>query len=432
MYLEQSPSFLESEELDSPYRAPESGEPLDRMPVGRDPDVGPESGDGVDLAPESGSRSNLSSSPTVASAWRPTEVAYGRDEDILAREAGLGWLVKAVGTAGLILAAGIAYSVLRRGRGYSFTDKTVVITGGSRGLGLLLARQLASEGARLVLLARDPEELQRASSELSSAGADVLPIPCDIAQREQVESAIRLAGTRFNGIDVLINNAGIIQVGPIEHMRVEDFEEAMRVHLWGPLYATMAVIPYMQRRGEGRIVNISSIGGKVAFPHMAPYATSKFALTGLSDSLRAELRRQNIYVTTVCPGLMRTGSPPNIRTKGRHEDEYAWFVVSDSLPLLSVNAERAARQIIEACRRGAPRLVIGTQAKAAVVLSELAPGLTARMMAIVNRFLPDAAPGGSPEARSGRESESKWARSRLTSLTYQAAERNNEMKPAGA
>src|SRR5918912_3423887 len=129
-------------------------------------------------------------------------------------------------------------------------------------------------------------------------------------------------------------------------MTLEDFEQAMAVHFWGPLYATLAVLPQMRARRDGRIVNISSIGGKVSVPHLVPYSASKFALAGLSDGLRAELSKENVIVTTVCPGLMRTGSPRNATFKGKHRDEYAWFSISDALPLTSMSAERAARQII--------------------------------------------------------------------------------------
>src|SRR5256714_1298474 len=125
---------------------------------------------------------------------------------------------------------------------------------------------------------------------------------------------------------------------------------ALAVHLWGPLYAMRAVVPQMRRQGGGRIVNIASIGGKIAVPHLTPYSASKFALVGLSDGMRAELAKDNILVTTVCPGLMRTGSPPNAHFKGRHRAEFTWFVLGDSLPLASIDARRAARHIITACR----------------------------------------------------------------------------------
>src|SRR5204863_5194639 len=119
-----------------------------------------------------------------------------------------------------------------------------------------------------------------------------------------------------------------------------------------PLFTTLSVLPAMRRQGEGRIVNISSIGGKIAVPHLLPYDASKFALTGFSEGLRAELLKDGIYVTTVCPGLMRTGSPRNADFKGQHEAEYAWFSIGDSLPGMSMSAEAAAERIVTAFRQG--------------------------------------------------------------------------------
>lgn len=331
-----------------------------------------------------------------------------------------------LGKAAIAVAAGIGFSLMRRGHTFDFAGKTVVITGGSRGLGLLLARQLARERANLVLLARNPKELKNAAVELEGVGASVLPIRCDVRKQDQVEHAIRQVLEQLGRIDVLINNAGIIQVGPLEHMTHEDFEDAMAVHFYGPLYTTLAVLPHMRARGGGRIVNVSSIGGRISVPHLVPYSASKFALVGLSDGLRAELRQHNILVTTVVPGLMRTGSPPNARFKGRHRKEYAWFAVSDSLPVMSVNAERAASKIIEACRHGAARLTIGLHTKAAILLNELFPGTSAGVAALVNRMLPSPDPSGSKELYSGWESQSALAPSLLTKLSDEATARNNE------
>jgi len=325
------------------------------------------------------------------------------------------------------LATGFTLARLARQRAFSFRGRTVVITGGSRGLGLELAREFASEGARLVLLARDEDELARAESELSPAGARVLAVRCDVRERSEVSSAIDRAAREFGRIDVLVNNAGIIQVGPLDHMTREDFENAMAVHFRGPLETMLAVLPHLRRVGGGRIVNIASIGGKIALPHMVPYTASKFALVGLSDGFRAELRRENILVTTVCPGLMRTGSPPNAMFKGRHRREYAWFAIADSLPLLSMGSRRAARKIVSACRRGSARLVVGVPAKAAVLFSEMFPGAAAALAAVTNRVLPKADPSGDGTALSGRDSESEWSRSVLTRASERAARRNNEL-----
>ena len=335
---------------------------------------------------------------------------------------------RAVMVGGLGLGALLAAQAWRRRADYDFAGKSVVITGGSRGLGLVMARELADEGARLTLIARDEEELGRAADDLRSRQpfAEVQIVSADIRRRYDAERAIAQTVDGFGRVDVLINNAGIIQVGPLDHMKLADYEDAMNTHFWGPLYMIVAALPHMRRQREGRVVNVSSIGGRVAIPHLVPYSASKFALVGLSDGLRTELARHNILVTTVCPGLMRTGSPVNAMFKGQRPQEYAWFAIADSLPLASIDARRAARQIINACRRGDAELVITVQAKMAILARTLAPELFADVMALINRLLPGPAPDGD-EAQPGRDNESEWAPSTLTKTTYEAAERNNEM-----
>jgi NAD(P)-dependent dehydrogenase (short-subunit alcohol dehydrogenase family) len=294
------------------------------------------------------------------------------------------WLMAAAGAVGAAAAVG----TLARRRPYSFRDKSVFITGGSRGLGMLMAREFAEEGARLTLIGRDAVALHQAEQELSDTGARVLTLTCDVQDRRQVQEAIDACVKLHGSIDVLVNNAGVIQVGPFEDMNIEDFETAMATHAWGPLYTILAALPHMLRQGGGRIVNISSIGGKIAVPHLLPYAMSKFALAGLSDGMRAELRKYGIYVTSIYPGLMRTGSHVFAHTKGRQDSESAWFSFMATNPLFAINARRAARQIVAACRKAQPELVITIQAKMAVLAQGIAPGLVARMSGLVNRLLP--------------------------------------------
>ena len=295
----------------------------------------------------------------------------------------------------------------------------------------MLARRFAAEGANVAVCARDPRELERARADLESRGARVCAFPCDVTDRAQVRELVDVVTRHFGRVDVLVNNAGVIQVGPLEVMTLEDFEQAMAVHFWGPLYTTLAVLPQMRARREGRVVNVSSIGGKVSVPHLVPYSASKFALAGLSDGLRAELAEDGVVVTSVFPGLMRTGSPRNANFKGQHRAEYAWFAISDSLPVSSINAERAAAQIVEACRRGQAELIITVQAQAAAKFRALFPEAAADLLAVVNRLLPG--PGGIGRARAkGRESESALAPSVLTTLTEWAARRNNELREAEA
>jgi NAD(P)-dependent dehydrogenase (short-subunit alcohol dehydrogenase family) len=226
---------------------------------------------------------------------------------------------------------------------------------------------------------------------------------------------------------VLINDAGVIQVGPVELMTVADFENAMATHFWGPLFTILAALPHMRRAGDRRIVNISSIGGKIAVPHLVPYSASKFALTGLSEGLRAELAQDGFAVTTVCPGLTRTGSTYNAEFKGQHRQEFAWFHMADSMPALSISARRAATQIIEACRRGDPDLIITPAARLAVAMNGISPSLTSRLLAMANWLLPSAANGDANETRSGWQSVSSHVPSAMTQLADRATIENNEL-----
>jgi NADP-dependent 3-hydroxy acid dehydrogenase YdfG len=131
---------------------------------------------------------------------------------------------------------------------------------------------MAREGALLAICARDELELERARADLTSRGATVIALPCDVTDKEQVDEVVSSVESHYGRIDVLVNNAGVIEVGPMEAMVLDDFVEAIDTHFWGPLYTTLAVLPGMRRRKEGRIVNISSIGGKVSVPHLLPTA----------------------------------------------------------------------------------------------------------------------------------------------------------------
>jgi NAD(P)-dependent dehydrogenase (short-subunit alcohol dehydrogenase family) len=334
--------------------------------------------------------------------------------------------------AGLLAAAAAFARVKRMSRRLDFGGRSVVITGGSRGLGLLIARQLAREGALLTIAARDRRELDVARTELEASGARVSSVVCDIGVPSEARDLIHQVVDRTGRIDVLINNAGIMTVGPIEHMTPTDFERAMDVHFRGPLHTMLAAIPFMKQQAMGRIVNVSSIGGKIGVPHLAPYCASKFALTGLSESLRAELAKDGIYVTGVFPGLMRTGSPFNALFKGRHREEFMWFAISGSLPLLTVEASRAASKLIDACRYGDAELVIGWPARVAIISEAVAPGLVARAAFLANRFvLPAPEPNPGVESYSGWQSISRAAPSFLTKLTDRAALRNNEIPVSG-
>jgi NAD(P)-dependent dehydrogenase (short-subunit alcohol dehydrogenase family) len=216
----------------------------------------------------------------------------------------------------------------------------------------------------------------------------VLPVPCDISDRDQVDNLIEKIRRHLGGIDILVNNAGIMEVGPLESMTIEDFEASMGVMFWGTVYPTLAVLPQMQQSRRGWIINVTSIGGRIASPHLLPYSAAKFAAVGFSEGLRAEVAKDGISVTTVCPGFMRTGSYLNGLYKSRHEAEFAWFALSSALPLLTLDAERAAAQVVRAARRGQAEVDLGWWAPWAARFHGVFPGTTANLLGAMNRVLP--------------------------------------------
>ena len=325
---------------------------------------------------------------------------------------------------GVAAGFGLAYWALRRAGRYDLRGKTVLITGGSRGLGLALARQFLKRGAKTAILGRDPDTLERAQQLLAGSG-ELFVCPCDVRDPAQVAEAAGNVRQKLGEVDVLVNNAGTLTVGPMDAMTAEDYAEALNIYFWGPFHTTNAVLPSMRKRKTGRIVNISSIGGKISVPHLLPYSTGKFALTGWSEGLRHELAADNVYVTTVFPGLMRTGSPRNAEFKGDPQAEYTWFLLSDALPFLSVSADRAARQIVSACEYGKAELIVSLPAFFAIKAHALFPSASSMMLRASSRALPDTPASGS-QARKGSQSETRVTRSFVTALDEKAAQKNNQ------
>ncbi len=329
----------------------------------------------------------------------------------------------ALGAAGVMAGAGVVVGagiLIQRFRMAPMNGKVVLITGGSRGLGYAIAREFATLGSRIAICARDQAELDRAAEELRKFQAEVLTVQCDVTDRQQVDTMVSQVTERFGTVDVLVNNAGIISVGPIESQTIEDFRLAMDVMFWGMVHTTLAVLPSMQKRRSGWIANVTSIGGKISVPHLVPYSSAKFAGVGFSEGLTAELSKDGIHVTTVIPGLMRTGSHMNAFFKGDHRAEYAWFSLAATNPLTAIGAQRAARSIVRAIRRGQSELVLSMPAKAAVAIHGLLPGTTARVLGLVNRALPGTG-SDNKQIHIGRDSESAITGSPLTALGKRAS-----------
>ena len=283
-----------------------------------------------------------------------------------------------------------------------------------------MAEEFASRGANLVLCARDGAELDWARETVAKHGTEVLALPCDVGDRQQVQRMIDQATERFGQIDVLVNTAGIITVGPVANQTLHDFEKSMDVMFWGVVYPSLAVLPSMRERRRGYIVNIISIGGKVSVPHLLSYSSAKFAAVGFSEGLTAEVAKDGVHVLTVVPGLMRTGSHVNAYFKGKNRLEYGWFSVGASSPVTAMSARRAARQIVDATCRGDQELILSWQAQLLARFHGVAPGLTTSILSLVNRALPDAG-GVDDERRHGWQSESMVSESFITALGRRAA-----------
>ncbi len=298
-------------------------------------------------------------------------------------------------------AALAAKEFLARSREDVLAGEIVLITGGSRGLGLALARAFAKEKCSIAICARDKKELAEAAERLRSRGAKVFTYPCDVSKQDEVRSMIDAVMRHYGRIDTLVNNAGIIQVGPAEEFHASDFEAAMGVIFWGTVYPSLAVLPRFIGRRNGRIVNISSIGGQVGVPHLLPYSSAKFAVAGFTQALAAEMRPKGIHVTGIYPGTMRTGSFVQAFFKGDQKKESEWFTLGASLPGISLDTERAARQIITAVKRGRTEQVLSAPAKALAAFNKLFPEGASRILsAVAAAVLPNAKTGG---ARKGGE-----------------------------
>jgi short-subunit dehydrogenase len=281
-------------------------------------------------------------------------------------------------------------------RPVNLRGKIALVTGGSRGLGLALAQELGEYGCDIALCARDEQELQEAAQKLRSMRIEVDVFPCDLSRAQEIEPLIQRVLARFGRIDILVNNAGLIKVAPLDNLEKSDFDEAMDLMFWAPVNLTLAVLPHMRQRGEGHVVHITSIGGRVAVPHLLPYSCAKFALVGFSSGLAAELDPHEIHVMTVVPGLMRTGSYLNVPFKGQSSKEFAWFGLLGNLPGFSVSAERAATTIRESLQRRQANCTLSVPAKILIQAEALMPEATRTIMQMANEYvLPNASASGS-------------------------------------
>jgi NAD(P)-dependent dehydrogenase (short-subunit alcohol dehydrogenase family) len=191
----------------------------------------------------------------------------------------------------------------------TLTGKHAVVTGGSRGIGLAIAKAIVERGGNVTITGTKEHALAAASRELESAarGGSVLAQQADVRAYQGVERALQAAASRFGGIDVLVNNAGVGVFSPVADMSVEQWHDVIDTNLTGVFYCCRAVLPHLRARGGGWIINISSLAGTNAFVDGAAYCASKAGLNAFSESLMQEVRQDSIRVAYVMPGSVNTG-----------------------------------------------------------------------------------------------------------------------------
>lgn len=303
-----------------------------------------------------------------------------------------------LGLVGLSLALGrLALSLADRRRALPLRGKTAIVCGASRGLGRAIALELARRGVtKIGICARTEQDLDSLASELVSKGVFVCAEPCDLSKKDEVERFLGSSCARLGPVDLLVTNAATITVGPAATWTKDDFDQALGSIFYTALNPILEVLPSMRKRKEGTVALVTSIGARVGVPHLAPYCAAKFATMGLAESLRAEVASDGVHIMTAVPGLMRTGSHVHAEFKGDHELEYAWFGGSATAPIISIDADRAARRIVAAIERGRVEVAFTPEARLAPLARAISPTFWAEAMALVARFLP--AP---PETSSG-------------------------------
>jgi len=267
-----------------------------------------------------------------------------------------------------------------------FQKKTILISGGSTGLGFALAKRLLSYGANVSICGRDETKLSDLKNRLVLYSNQLHIFQCDVASRDKVKNWIDAAVARFGRIDMLVNNAGILTVGPVESQGESLYRENLDIMLWGHLNTCHEVLGHL-KIGKGQIVNIISVGGKISIPHMSSYSVAKSAAAAFSEGLGIELAKYGISVTTIFPWLLRTGSYVNGFFPKGDVKEFQAFSLGSALPMLALNVDAAVSEILIAVRKKKVEAYIGVMARVVTLARELLPGLSRRVLVEASRYL---------------------------------------------
>lgn len=264
---------------------------------------------------------------------------------------------------------------------------TALITGASQGIGKATALLFAQKGYDLIITARTQETLEATAEEIRGFGNQVLAIATDVSDRTAVEALINLGLEKFKTIDVLINNAGVCMSAPMVETSIEDWERIININLWGYIYTIKALLPHFLERQQGNIINVGSFGGKVPLPKMTAYCTSKYAITGLTETLRIELESQGIHVSGIHPSVTNSDfmeraifKDTNPQEETNRREAMAKMLTS---PLAS-SSEDVARAIWDAVKHPQAEVIVGS-AKVPSFLHRIFPGITQGVLQLTTK-----------------------------------------------
>ena len=254
------------------------------------------------------------------------------------------------------------------------------ITGASQGIGKATAFLFAKNGYDLIITARTKDKLEAVAEEIRTLGRQVLAITTDTSERSAVEALINLGIERFSKIDVLVNNAGICMTAPMAKTTIEDWEKIINVNLWGYIYTINASLPHFLERKQGNIINVGSFGGKVPLPKMTAYCTSKYAITGLTETLKLELEPQGIHVSGIHPSVTNSDFLERAIFKDSDSQQMEQMLSS----LLASQPEDVAKAIWHAVQHPQAESIVGL-AKFPTFLHRLFPGITQGILQLVTK-----------------------------------------------
>ncbi len=243
-----------------------------------------------------------------------------------------------------------------------FREKVTVITGAGSGIGRATALAFAAQGADLIIVDKEEDRIAEAAKEIEARGARVLARKVDVSDRTQVEDLAKYVIAERSRVDILYNNAGIGVGGSFECTSLEEWERIFSINFWGVLYGIRAFLPHMIERRYGHIVNTSSLAGLCAIPGMSAYCSTKFAVAGLGEALRAEVRRYGIGVSTICPGVINTRVVADGCMNLREESRANRQAVVEFYKKFGWPPERVARAVLSAVRHNRSVVPVGPEA----------------------------------------------------------------------